>query len=225
MSTSAKPDDRPLFAPEPRQFAQKRAHRTFESLVEAATEVFAERGFDGTQTPDIAARAKVSVGTFYRYFADKREVFLEVVRRSLGQAHSAVMAELVPERFVGAGRRKTIEDAVGILLDNMTAPGLQKTFIEMSLRDSAVAALRDTFDGEARARLTALIEAICPREVVPDPEATAYVVQTAVVECAVAMSGVRGAPPVERQRAFASLCDMVYRTFFGIDVTSRSGSE
>lgn len=219
-------EDRPLFATEPRQFAQKRAHRTFEALVEAAMEVFAERGFDGTQTPDIAARANVSVGTFYRYFPDKREAFLEVLRRSLVQAHEAVMAELVPERFVGAGRRGTIELAIGILLDNIATPGLQKTFVEMSLRDPAVAALRNSFDTEARQRLTDLIRAICPREVVPDPEATAYIVQTAVVECAVSLAGVRGEPPVERERAFASLSDMVYRTFFGFDdVTSRSGSE
>lgn len=225
-STSAKQQDRAPFATEPRQFAQKRAHRTFESLVEAATDVFTERGFDGTQTPDIAARAKVSVGTFYRYFSDKREAFLEVLRRSLVRAHEAVMAELVPERFVGAGRRGTIELALKILLDNITAPGLQKTFLEMSLRDPAVASMRATFDAEARQRMATLIEAIVPREVVPDPEATAYIVQTAVVECAVAMSGVRGKPPVGRERAFASLADMVYRTFFGIDdLTSRSESE
>jgi AcrR family transcriptional regulator len=225
MSSSPKPTERPPFATEPRQFAQKRAHRTFESLVEAAAEVFADRGFDGTQTPDIAARAKVSVGTFYRYFSDKREAFLEVLRRSLAKAHEAVMAELVPERFVGAGRRKTIEQAIQILLDNIVTPGLQKAFLEMSLRDPAVAALRLTFDSEARERLAQLIEAICPREVVPDPVATAYIVQTAVVECAVSMSGVRGVPPVEQERAFASLADMVYRTFFGIDVTARSESK
>lgn len=216
MSTQPKTDKSP-FPSQPRQFAQKRAHRTFESLVEAAVDVFAERGFDGTQTPDIAARAGVSVGTFYRYFSDKREAFLEVLQRTLSRAHESVMAELVPERFVGTGRRKTIELAIEILLANLTTPGLQKTFIEMSLRDSAVAALRDTYDDEARTRLAQLIAVICPPEVVPDPEATAYIVQTAVVDCAVAMSGVRGEPPVARERAFGALVDMVYRVFFGID--------
>ena len=43
-------------------------------LQEAALALYAERGFDQTTAADIAARAGVTERTFFRHFADKREV-------------------------------------------------------------------------------------------------------------------------------------------------------
>ena len=45
-----------------------------ERLVEAALELFAHPGFEQTTVADIAARAGVTERTFFRHFADKREV-------------------------------------------------------------------------------------------------------------------------------------------------------
>jgi AcrR family transcriptional regulator len=43
-------------------------------LIEAAMQLYRERGFDRTTVADIAARAGLTERTFFRYFADKREV-------------------------------------------------------------------------------------------------------------------------------------------------------
>ncbi|BCJ34095.1 TetR family transcriptional regulator [Actinocatenispora thailandica] len=46
-------------------------------LLQAALELFTERGFDQTPVEAIAARAGVTERTFYRHFADKREMFFD----------------------------------------------------------------------------------------------------------------------------------------------------
>ena len=46
-------------------------------LQQAAVELFREHGFDRTTAAEIAARAGVTERTFFRYFADKREVLFD----------------------------------------------------------------------------------------------------------------------------------------------------
>ena len=66
-------------------FRQERSRRSYEALLDAATELFGKHGYDAVGTPEIANRAGVSVGTFYRYFDDKHEVYLEIMRRTIGR--------------------------------------------------------------------------------------------------------------------------------------------
>jgi len=49
-------------------------------ILEAALDVFGERGLAGARLDDIARRAGVSKGTIYLYFPNKEELFREVVR-------------------------------------------------------------------------------------------------------------------------------------------------
>ena len=45
-----------------------------ERLAQAALDLFAERGYEATTVAEIAERAGLTKSTFFRYFADKREV-------------------------------------------------------------------------------------------------------------------------------------------------------
>lgn len=48
--------------------------RTRQALIDAAGELFGQRGYDGTTIADIATAADVSTRTFFSYFASKEDV-------------------------------------------------------------------------------------------------------------------------------------------------------
>lgn len=63
-----------------------------ERMAQAAMELFAERGFTQTTAGDIAERAGVTERTFFRYFADKREVLFVGSELMTSAAHDATLA-------------------------------------------------------------------------------------------------------------------------------------
>jgi len=74
-------------------------------LEEAAFALFGERGFDRTTVADIAARAGLTERTFFRYFADKREVLFagsDLLQKALAQAVAGAPATAAPIRAVTA---------------------------------------------------------------------------------------------------------------------------
>lgn len=60
-----------------------------QELLQAALELFVERGFAASRIEEVAQRAGVSKGTLYLYYASKEELFKAVVRHNL----SALIAE------------------------------------------------------------------------------------------------------------------------------------
>lgn len=56
------------------------AAETRERLLQAAADVFAERGYDGTRVADIAAVAGVSNGALYAHFGSKAELLVAALR-------------------------------------------------------------------------------------------------------------------------------------------------
>jgi AcrR family transcriptional regulator len=66
---------------EPRWTRRKEARP--EEITAAALALFVERGFAATRLEDVAARAGVSKGTVYLYFANKEDLFKAVVREGL----------------------------------------------------------------------------------------------------------------------------------------------
>src|SRR4051794_33259188 len=54
---------------------------TRDALVDAALELFTERGYASVGTEEIVARAKVTRGALYHHFEDKRDLFRAVFER------------------------------------------------------------------------------------------------------------------------------------------------
>lgn len=70
-------------APPPRQ---ERSRRKRDALLQAAQELFAERGYEETSIEAIAHRAGAAVGGFYQHFASKRQILLVLMDQLLNEA-------------------------------------------------------------------------------------------------------------------------------------------
>lgn len=64
----------------PKTNRQLQAEQTKDKLFHAAESLLKEQDFDKITIRDITARAEVSVGTFYHYYATKLDVFYETYR-------------------------------------------------------------------------------------------------------------------------------------------------
>lgn len=196
-------------------FRQERSRRSYQALLDAAEHLFSSQGYDAVGTPEIAQRAGVSVGTFYRYFEDKHEVYLEIMRRTMVVAYNETLQGLTPERFRAKARHETIAEAVRLLFAHvLERPQLTRSFMEMSLRDAQVAELRRAFEQLACQRLSALIGAVTSRDKVPDPDAMAYVIHGAAMQCAYGLAVHLVPVAIDRDRAAAALTTFIERSLF-----------
>ena len=57
--------------------------KTRDKIIEAASEVFAQKGFHATKMEDIARIAHIAKGTIYLYFPTKKELFSSLFEHSL----------------------------------------------------------------------------------------------------------------------------------------------
>jgi TetR/AcrR family fatty acid metabolism transcriptional regulator len=57
-----------------------------ERLLQAATRVFARRGFFGSQVADVAREADVAAGTVYLYFRNKDDLLISIFERTMRSA-------------------------------------------------------------------------------------------------------------------------------------------
>jgi len=57
-----------------------RGQRTRQRLLQAAEDIFGNKGYENTSIAEITQKAGVAQGTFYIYFPDKKSAFIELVK-------------------------------------------------------------------------------------------------------------------------------------------------
>ncbi|MFG1696011.1 TetR/AcrR family transcriptional regulator [Nonomuraea sp. NPDC049309] len=127
-------------------------------LQEAALELYLERGYDKTTAGDIAARAGVTERTFFRHFADKREVFFDgetELRDLLTGAVAAVPHGTKPLPTL----RAAFHQAVPLIERNLPITERRRPVI------AATPALQERALAKNAALAAALTEALCARGV------------------------------------------------------------
>jgi len=98
-------------------------------LQTAAVELFVDQGFAATTVPQIAARAGLSTRTFFRHYADKRDVLF---------AGEEELPEVVAQVFAHAAPDLGPLDVVVHGLQTVVAPRLQAHHAELRIRRDIV---------------------------------------------------------------------------------------
>ncbi|HEX9037318.1 MAG TPA: TetR/AcrR family transcriptional regulator [Ktedonobacterales bacterium] len=180
-------------------------------ILEAALDVFAEQGFEGATTKEIAARADVTHGLIYFYFASKEDLFQATFEHTLRGA----LDELRPP---GADTTSdepeiVIERSVARLLETISSPrvsSLARIMMRMAangdrkggpLRECKISMMRAV--GSFNDTLAAYLETQIARGKLRPVKSRAVV--TLLVGGVIATFGVNGACPhaedAERTRA------------------------
>jgi len=136
-------------------------------LEQAGLELFEERGYEATTVADIAAAAGLTERTFFRHFADKREVLFSgstVLAETMAAAVADAPADATPPEAVRAGlaasasffdaRRVHAGRRQAVVVGNPVL--LERELLKMATLTEALAgALRGRGVGEPAATLAA----------------------------------------------------------------------
>lgn len=134
---------------------QQRTRQRREAVTEAAATLFAERGFAGTTTAEIAGKAGISSGSLFYYFPDKHAIFRAIFERDIPASRDLVEAHA------------DTEDPVASILDMVTtlaapardevAPGLLVELLRQVGEDPKLAEVVTTNDAIVEEGLAALV--------------------------------------------------------------------
>jgi AcrR family transcriptional regulator len=122
---------RPEAAPDRDQRVRRGPQEKLARILESGSEIFAERGYHAATIHEICARARVSVGTYYSHFDDKRELIAQIIDTRSRTA----MSGLAEWNFQDV---RAITAALEALVDDPVLPGLWRAWREAVLHEDSL---------------------------------------------------------------------------------------
>jgi AcrR family transcriptional regulator len=166
---SAKGTSRTAVRKRPRQ---ERSEATVDAILEGASRLFVEEGYEAATTNKIAASAGISVGSLYQYFPSKDAIAVEIVRR-----FRASRLEALGARFREAGDEPLESLVAALFMSVLRAEGIRPelytVLIDQVLRTSARRELRG-YEERLEALVTEALKKVKPPVQVEDVELAAF---------------------------------------------------
>ncbi len=107
---------------------QKRSLEKIDKILDAAFKLFNEKGYYNTTTADIAKEAKVATGSVYTYFKDKKEIYIQVIKKIHEKfAHPTI--DFWAKNEIPLDNAEAIKNLIGVFLKLMLSfHDFSKTF-------------------------------------------------------------------------------------------------
>ncbi|MBT3220467.1 MAG: TetR/AcrR family transcriptional regulator [Proteobacteria bacterium] len=196
---------------------QKRSESTRNKIIESGKRLFSEDGYHGTSSKKIAREAGIAIGSFYNYFANKKELLLEVYRLHVVEVHNMVSGSLSKIDFTspdldGRALMEGIVEQTRQLHD--LSPDLHRQLTALAHSDTDFQNLKSQEEDRI---VGMIIELLKPhRKVlrVKDLEA-ATIVLTLSLEAVIHTIKMFDTP-IEEERLTKALADMLYRYLYKV---------
>jgi AcrR family transcriptional regulator len=127
---------------------ERKKQRTRETIARAAHQLFAERGYQATTLPDIAAAADVATRTIFAYFPSKEDILFSELEEM-----KAALARALAERPEGTDALETVREFI------LAAP---KVDDEVNAELHRCITSDATLRSHLRARIAQLEEVVAP---------------------------------------------------------------
>ena len=192
---------------------QKRADEKKNRILDAALELFSSQGYHGTTAKAIAAQARVATGSFYRYFRDKKAVFMAVCLRIEDEFGGSIFE--MGRNMRAEGRS---EQDIQLSLIDYAVKGhrhnqaFHREVLAMQIRDPDVAAWTRQREGRQRAALLTFLEPKRSHYRIHDLEAAADLIYYVTEE--VSHRAILFEASVGEVRLLQALQDMLSRYLF-----------
>ncbi|NMM62990.1 TetR/AcrR family transcriptional regulator [Clostridium sp. P21] len=117
---------------------QKRSIEKRNKIIDAAYEIFNEKGYNNTTTVDIAKRAGIATGSVYAYFKDKKDIFIQALLK-----YGNIMQELVINKFnqipMEEDLLNVIKEVINILIESHNiSKNLHNEIMSLSFLDEDI---------------------------------------------------------------------------------------
>lgn len=198
----------------PRVPQQARSRQKRDAVLEAAVRLFQQRGYDTTTADDIAAEAQVSIGTFYSYFRNKRQVFLTLYNDCIQSIFELGIATLDFGDNPRAAIRATVDRA---MRRDRLFYGLRHVWAELLTRDAEIAGFNQQFNQAIYAQILAAVRRVAAQgQTRPDLdiESTSWLITMLIDQAWQREPGPDDAPEHEIQRLHDALADLIFHTIF-----------
>ncbi len=194
---------------------QARSKQTKEKIIQAAIELIQQRGYEKTTSNDIAAAAGVSVGSFYTYFTDKRQLLLTIFDRLADEFSRNIFETIGPEHLFDSDVRANVRRSVANALDDKGIfIGIQRAIQEMVMKDAEFAERRRVIMQRSISKIRELVSLAKKAGLTwdVDPDSAAFIIHRVVFN--LSQDYISGFCGFEKEKAIDALSDMIHRYLF-----------
>jgi AcrR family transcriptional regulator len=117
---------------------RRASHQTEQAFIQAATELFAEKGYNGTSISDIAARLGLTTASLYYYVDGKQDLLFRVLQSSTENFLTGLEEIVALDVSAGEKLTRAVSKHLGFVLANPTAVAVflrERRFLPPAQRD------------------------------------------------------------------------------------------